>query len=284
MAQESLPITIPLSLRIDIKVGVETVDMAQAQAHAKGQASGVSSDGSTSTDKAAPLYGQSYKLVPVIPMFPEAFKVESILFKIVEIPFSAFNDDAAICRGAVNGLEKERNTAHVDRSGAKISCGNAGGLSLLDDLRMSNERSRELLNAVEKLKGDCKSMKDDFDAKFKSQKEDFDAKFEAQNTKLETVNQQLQDQRIIGKAALKGRNRFLAQFLQEKMNSWFDEEEKKIILDGHIAVHHGDPLMDAMIFKEQIRTTKTWMYEDLYGLAWQQVLDISRLHKLPEWQ
>ena len=62
---------------------------------------------------------------------------------------------------------------------------------------------------------------------------------------------------------------------KRKLTSRSFQEEKAIITTGDRAVHQGAPLADALLFKRGIRkASHEFLYQELYGLAWHQVLKI----------
>jgi hypothetical protein len=69
------------------------------------------------------------------------------------------------------------------------------------------------------------------------------------------------------------RSRFFAVFLRDKVKKC-SRLDRKIIHEGNVAAHNGDPIVDATMFKRRHRTdTKTYIM--LYGLDWLQVLEYS---------
>ena len=56
----------------------------------------------------------------------------------------------------------------------------------------------------------------------------------------------------------------------------FTDDEQEIIYEGDEAGHYGSPIVDALMFKQGVRPSHHgFLYKELYGLEWQQVLQIG---------
>ena len=60
-----------------------------------------------------------------------------------------------------------------------------------------------------------------------------------------------------------------------ELREYFTEREADIIVEGNDAVHQGDALIDALMFKDKFRTDAE-MLVYAYGLPWEEVLTISK--------
>lgn len=67
------------------------------------------------------------------------------------------------------------------------------------------------------------------------------------------------------------RSRFFAVFLRDRVGNT-TRTEQKLINEGDLAAHGGDPLTDAMMFKKRIRTDDK-IFGLLYGMTWTRVME-----------
>ena len=80
---------------------------------------------------------------------------------------------------------------------------------------------------------------------------------------------QLENLNQISEVSMRPRVRFFALFKRAHLHHRFGDRELKIILDGNDAVHWGDPINDALMFKLRIMTEEEDgdIYKMLYGLT-----------------
>ena len=73
------------------------------------------------------------------------------------------------------------------------------------------------------------------------------------------------------------RKRFLAKVLDgERGHVDGDQKIANVINEGNMVAHHGDAIGDALVYEEGGRTDP-WQYEKLYGMSWQQILELGKL-------
>lgn len=154
-------------------------------------------------------------------------------------------EDEEIHETAATETKRAVTDATIDRSNDPIRWGNSKGLSVLERLDQMDEQQKRitfLLAETKHLKG-----------------------------VTETLTNEVEALKMTTESYLSVRSRFFAVFLRDKLLK-VTHADKKIIADGNMAAHCGDPLVDAVMFKKKIRSDDKTYYL-LYGMQWQRVLE-----------
>jgi hypothetical protein len=127
-------------------------------------------------------------------------------------------------------FERVMDEATTDRAHEPIRWGNAPGLTILEQLDDHTKQIVSLTLETTKLKEELKSETTKLNEKLTSVQSDL-AAMKATSTSYYAV-----------------RSRFFAVYLRDKLGK-ATRADLKIIKEGNIAVHEGDPLTDAMMYK-----------------------------------
>lgn len=177
-------------------------------------------------------------------------QIDSIIRKVFVVPGSN-SDDNNIRRLSMDNLSQQRDLVRiVRRDDDTVRCGNEKGLSTLDQFD-------ELFKKVGAL-----------EEKFETQ-ESVNKQLQA---KIEEYDEKFRDQEILNENALKARKRWFSNYAKYNYSGIFDTEEEKAVIEGDQAVHHGNPLADAIMHKKKFRKADP-LYQDLYGMTWEEVLE-----------
>lgn len=106
-----------------------------------------------------------------------------------------------------------------------------------------------------------------------------DVKIDIQNaritdleTELGTTQIELRHLKAVSEAYFAIRSRWISNYIKNKKHDRLSSIDDEIIKSGDIAAHHGDPYIDALLYKTSRRKDST-IYQALYGFGYQQVLD-----------
>lgn len=99
-----------------------------------------------------------------------------------------------------------------------------------------------------------------------------DTKIEDLETDLGTTQIELRHLKAASDAYFHIRNRWISNFVKNKRKDRLSLLDDEIIESGNIAAHHGDPYIDALLYKDSRRTDST-IYKALYGFGYKEVLD-----------
>jgi len=123
------------------------------------------------------------------------------------------------------------------------------------------------------------------DAKIESRDvriENQDHKIDTQNaritdleTELGTTQIELRHLKVASDAYFAIRNRWISNFLKNKGKDHLSPRDDEIIKSGDIAAHHGDPYIDALLYKTSRRSDPS-VYKTLYGFTYKEVLENRR--------
>lgn len=172
---------------------------------------------------------------------PEGTHFEAILHRPVIIPRTAAGDKE-IGQECAEALMRDRHHTTISRAHDPMRWGNPSGLSTLNKL---DEALRGLKVQQAELKDRYSELKD-------------------KCSELEICNEWY----------LNGRNRFLSTYIRDKVPDRMTPIDWEIIKLGTVAVHHGDPSVDALLYKKETRTDRI-TFKELYGMEPEQVLAYS---------
>ena len=185
------------------------------------------------------------------------------------VPTKIIRNDKHVDEFCSDEISKEKADTSVSRSQDPIRWGNTSGLSMLENfskfeakLNTLGDQNKSLSDRVGALETENKTLKSTIDRQ--------DAEIERQGVEI----RELKETSPIG---IKIRNRFFAGYLRNSRNDLYDEDhnQKSIKDDGNEAAHGGEPVIDARLFKERIRSDDD-TYMELYGLGYAEVLKIRK--------
>ena len=172
---------------------------------------------------------------------PEGTHFEAILHRPVIIPRTVAGDKE-IGEECAEALIRDRHDTTISRAHDPMRWGNSSGLSTLDKF---DEALRGLKVQQAELKDRYSELKDKY-------------------AELETYSEWYRN----------GRNRFLSTYIRDKVPDRMTHNDWEMIQLETVAVHHGDPSVDALLYKKEMRTDRI-TFKELYGMEPEQVLAYS---------
>jgi hypothetical protein len=179
---------------------------------------------------------------------PARSNVDAIVYSTFEQAHSDLGSDK-IAQRARKEVERGTVDATVNRSNDTIRWGNSKGLSALEEI----ENMKKQVKFLQEFRTSALVTMNTSDAS---------------NAKLTADVQAL---KLSTDSFLTVRSRCFAIFLRDKIQRC-SRTDAKVIKDGNVAAHEGDPLVDAMMYKKGVRSDHR-TFTLLYGMPWQQVLD-----------
>ena len=193
---------------------------------------------------------------------------ESVASKVQAIVFSEFDcadhhRSTEVDRQAENQIRLSCNEASVDYNHEPIRWGNSRGLTILERF----DRMDAILASHESRHASHESRHAAHESEIASLKKEV----ASHKTTITSQKDDIVALKATTETYYAARSRFFAVYIRDS-GTVLSQEDRKLIHQGNIAAHEGNPVVDAMMFKRSIRTDESTFIR-LYGLGWSKVLE-----------
>ena len=210
--------------------------------------------------------------------------------RVYEVPESIIVNDEHIGDFCFNELSKEKADTSVSRSQDRVRWGNQRGLTALEQLSRINATLNSLGGQIGALQVENKTLGEKVEAlgvENKTLRSTVDQQgstthqLELDITGLKTTNNrqdaEIRELKQASEFWMPIRSRFFSVYIRSFHNDRHDDHNQEIVEGGNAVAHHGEPVVDALMFADRVRNDED-IYVELYGLSYEKVLVIREWH------